>query len=504
MTTQSPEVLPINGLLKDDTNVLLFLRAFLKPQWFQSHGFSLYVPGHDRKKANDTFIKACKKSLSDKGDDEIFTASEDKRRPTFIVATKDIAFTGFSYTKKDFEDTEMIEFEAEVVIHSIAGYTKLCKLMTDKSFVEYKYGGVSSKLDVDGDPIYNCNISTFYLDATGMQMDSYNEMVSTADLKEIRYDFYPGINVPLLMKQYFASDSNILVLSSEPGTGKTSLMRRALADFSIQNKSGARGVYVKDPRILERDEFYGRLKGMNPDFLLLDDMNHGLKLRALNEPGSVVEKLLSFSNGLFKNKIKIIITTNRGVTGIDDAIIRPGRGLDVLEIPFLTRDQAKAIWTDYYKHPLSAFDEKLGAGDMVPQANLATHAKEYAQFETQSYLIDPSISIRDKVIAASKEISEGGENMLSNKLNEIASTKKEEDKGSDYYSKQIEQAVTNGHEALNKLSRQNQDSFYRQPMQAVEPRDNNSFSEEGLIPSAKRSSYRQDPAVDAIASLLRR
>ncbi len=100
--------------------------------------------------------------------------------------------------------------------------------------------------------------------------------------------------------------------------------------------------YTKDLQAMSSDQFWIELHDDKPDLLILDDLD-----AELSRDGKfpVIDKLLTFSDGILVNSTKIIITTNRPIKDIDNALIRPGRCFDCIELNTLTRQQALSIWT---------------------------------------------------------------------------------------------------------------------------------------------------------------
>lgn len=287
----------------------------------------------------------------------------------------------------------------------------LCAIETVPMLSDFEDSGYEpvykkDPVDRDGEKTYNVRFVSGFIDGDG-DLKWSTKNLSTADMKDIRYELYPKINVPAMMDQYVKSKSNVLVLASDPGTGKTSLMRRAIADLAIRKEQDVTAVYIKDPAILRRDDFYGKLTDAAPDFVLLDDFDTGLESRRLSDDNEIIEKLLSYSNGVFKNKTKIVITTNRKLNNLDDALGRPGRCFNILAIPPLDYHEARMVWLNVYHQPDHGFSKIFGSDTSITitQARLDEEASSYGEFEGQSYLYDESISIRDDIIKESARIS---------------------------------------------------------------------------------------------------
>ena len=59
-----------------------------------------------------------------------------------------------------------------------------------------------------------------------------------------------------------------------------------------------------------------------------------------------LNQLLSFTDGVQKNKTKFIITTNQHFDDVDTALLRKGRLFDILEFRKLTNSEALKIWLE--------------------------------------------------------------------------------------------------------------------------------------------------------------
>jgi SpoVK/Ycf46/Vps4 family AAA+-type ATPase len=258
--------------------------------------------------------------------------------------------------------------------------------------------------DRDGEKVYGVAVA---IHNGGKELEFATEYLTTDLLKDVRYDFYPDIDVPMLMDQYMASKSNILIFKGKPGTGKTSLLRRAMADFAVRKGRDIAAVYVQSTELLKQDKFYNAMTKTQPDFILLDDLDHGLHTRLEGTDNAVVEKLLRFSNGLFRCRTKIIVTTNRDFDRTDTALIRKGRTFDIIDIPHLHWAEARMIWENLYGLPragfMSEFRTVVDTDGSITQADLATAADCYTEFKEASYLRNPGLSVHADVLATSAD-----------------------------------------------------------------------------------------------------
>jgi len=279
----------------------------------------------------------------------------------------------------------------------------------------------------DEDEIY-IRISSFFMDSS--KNVSFNDSTkSMKDYSKISLDYYPFINVKEMFNQYIMSDSNILLLAGTTGTGKTKLgdafMHHLLinSEKAIKQKGksnlkvyesmvaeleGVKVAYIKNEGILADDIFWNILREEKYNLVFLDDLDYSLLPRKQNitssediQKNKFISNLLSFTDGIFENgnKTKFVITTNRTVEDIDDAIIRKGRTFDILSLRKLKSEEAKTIWLKELLDE-NLFYETFGS-DEVLQADLGDEISLHIKArETnrvlRSYIKENDISVYNK------------------------------------------------------------------------------------------------------------
>jgi len=242
----------------------------------------------------------------------------------------------------------------------------------------------------------NVDIIEFFWNEKDSYVQENSTRKSLSDFREILPWLYPDIDLDLLVDSFLESDENILVLLWEPGTWKTTFVKylmKKICEKQISNSIS----YVKDEKLLEREQLWMSLKDYESKVVVLDDLDNGLQPRKTGSKDSVnfVNKLLSFSDWLFENKTKIIITSNIVLSEIDSAIIRPGRCFDILNFKHLTYVQAKHVWEKELKS--SSFDLYFPKEQYttISQASLMSKYKEYQSTKIKrTYLKNPEISLK--------------------------------------------------------------------------------------------------------------
>jgi len=229
-------------------------------------------------------------------------------------------------------------------------------------------------------------------------------------LEDISYKFYPYIDVEEMFLQFTKYNENILCLLGKSGLGKTALISCYLKfmtenpdlflkkeleidDFNI--------MYIKSEDVLSSDSFWSNLETSYYNLIVLDDLDYFLGTRNVVESGEDLQKikfisnLLSYTDGIQESDTKIIITTNREVKDIDDAILRKGRMFDVIELRKLYNDEALDVWLSYDLKEELFFEifgdcHEILAADLGSEINKITVDKSTLR---KSYMKEDGISI---------------------------------------------------------------------------------------------------------------
>lgn len=159
------------------------------------------------------------------------------------------------------------------------------------------------------------------------------------DARPICPEFYPFIeDVDTYFERFMGSESQVLLMTGPPGTGKTSLIRWALDKYRF----GATITY--ETKLVRDDELFVHfLTSSETDFLVFEDVDLLLAPRQ-GDNNDVMSKFLNLSDGIVKfPRKKIVFSTNLSDPGkVDSALTRPGRCFDAPEFRELTYREACA------------------------------------------------------------------------------------------------------------------------------------------------------------------
>ena len=310
-------------------------------------------------------------------------------------------------TNKDINDTGYVTFPSGVLyiaqlsgVGDVTSFTVYAMVYTGiwNDISNFIGDNSYSRPVVPG--VYSVNIDHYYLDRTNSaagELKCVEHYRTNKSFKDLLGDMYPKIDIQEMMKQYSNSNESLIILSGQPGTGKTCVAKMMMAAHSENLRHDINVVYVKDRDLLARDSFWAMLSSNEPHMLILDDLDSELLPRTQEDPNPIVSNMLSFSDGIFDVRTKILITTNLTDSLIDGALVRPGRCFDTLSIPQLNDTEARNVWVNTLGAPEDEFTKRLGGINPVSQAAVMSEYERFAKSKAPTYLRDPSISIRSLI-----------------------------------------------------------------------------------------------------------
>ena len=182
-------------------------------------------------------------------------------------------------------------------------------------------------------------------------------------------NYIPYIDTDEMFKQFFGGDENILLLVGKSGTGKSKLTSIAIEYLASNraNSSNRTVATISDANILLNDFFWYQIRDNRIDLVILDDFDFMLGSRDSEDTkhNKFLSKFLTFTDGVRKNKIKFIVTTNQEYRDMDKAILRKGRLFDVIEMRELSLEEGLEIWKSEGITEPYPFDNSVTIADLV-------------------------------------------------------------------------------------------------------------------------------------------
>lgn len=197
--------------------------------------------------------------------------------------------------------------------------------------------------------VIEIKMSWHYSSGRGIDSADIPVSINSTPAKDSHYPFIKD-GIDTFLEKYHNSTNTILLLTGEPGTGKTSFIRHYISKYRLDS------MVTYDENVMNRDDFYiSFLTSSKKHVLIVEDADLLLSKREDAE-NKIMSKFLNVSDGLVKsvNK-KIIFSTNiTQLNKIDPAVIRKGRCFDIVEFRKLTLDEANIINKD---NSLSLFEK---------------------------------------------------------------------------------------------------------------------------------------------------
>jgi len=190
----------------------------------------------------------------------------------------------------------------------------------------------------------------------------YTDDISTVDFQSVditelyNEDFIEIDN--LISESLQKTQSGMVLLHGEPGTGKTTYIKHLICKFIDKEFIFIQNDFVKD---LLKPSFVSFLLQNKNAILIIEDAEKVVISRENSMNDSVVSTILQLTDGLFSDflNIKIICTFNTNIERIDKALLRKGRM--IAKYKFLPLSPEKT----------AALAKKLGHADVTGSLTLA-------------------------------------------------------------------------------------------------------------------------------------
>lgn len=243
-------------------------------------------------------------------------------------------------------------------------------LYEDRSYLTVDYSSLSNNISISGQTIdhklidmvalikkdyltlvKNNIVYTIIKTASGLEISNMGDGSSELIRENYRPEVLEDLDYVITAFSKSPPNGRICILSGQPGTGKTYLIR------SILKQLDAMFIIVPSNLIdaLDKPEFIPLLSSIKRDhqkpiILIIEDGDVCLVPRK-NDNISAIASLLNLSDGILGAMIdiKMIISTNAAIKSMDEAIMRPGRLCRNICVSALDYDQANVLYQKLMK-----------------------------------------------------------------------------------------------------------------------------------------------------------
>ncbi|QSG09325.1 CDC48 family AAA ATPase [Halapricum desulfuricans] len=188
-----------------------------------------------------------------------------------------------------------------------------------------------------------------------------------------------------------------VLLHGPPGTGKT-LLARALA-----GESGVNFIHVNGPELLDRyvgeseesvREVFDRARQTAPTIVFLDEIDAiaGRRGDSNEVTERVVSQLLTELDGVAENPNLVVVAATNRKAAIDDALLRPGRLEEHIEVPLPDADARRKILDVHTRD--KPLDEDVDLEELV------TGTEGYSGAEIEALVRKATIAAIDDIVLA--------------------------------------------------------------------------------------------------------
>lgn len=146
---------------------------------------------------------------------------------------------------------------------------------------------------------------------------------TSVDIHEMYNDDFAEID-EIISTSMAKTESGIVLLHGEPGTGKTTYIKHLICKFKDKEFIFIQNDFVRD---LLKPSFISFLLQNKNSVLIIEDAEKVVVSRDNVSEDSIVSTILQLTDGLFSDflNIKILCTFNTDIAHIDKALLRKGR-----------------------------------------------------------------------------------------------------------------------------------------------------------------------------------
>jgi len=168
-------------------------------------------------------------------------------------------------------------------------------------------------------------------------------------------EFYPwmnGTSIQDYFSGYLEDKANVMLFMGPPGTGKSSMIRTAVAKLGLKILFCSSMAVASDPSFVAKLGEKVGSESSDYDMIVIEDAD--VLIRPRSQGNVALSEILNSTSGMTsKGNYKLLVTTNQVTTeNIDEALLRPGRCYDVMEFGYLDNDEANAAREAIKLNPL--------------------------------------------------------------------------------------------------------------------------------------------------------
>lgn len=215
--------------------------------------------------------------------------------------------------------------------------------------------------------------------------------IKNQEISNLDYDYYPYLDVNILIEEYYQSSDKLLILHGSPGVGKSKLSTLISHRFNKEFNYNVimfpgRHCSIADAWTAIEKSVENNSRNGKETLIIIDDLDPILLNREMpdNSNGNIFfNSLITLLDGVISVGIKFLITTNHVIRKDEDSpLYRPGRLFDSILLRPLSFEESIYLLKKYKvdKNKISEF-EKL---DM----------KEYYQSFVAQFIHDTNNKIK--------------------------------------------------------------------------------------------------------------
>ena len=192
--------------------------------------------------------------------------------------------------------------------------------------------------------------------------------IKNQEIVNLDYDYYPYIDVSVLIDEFNQSSDKLLILHGSPGVGKSKLSTLISHRFNKEFNYNVimfpgRHCSIADAWTTIEDSIEKNSRNGKETLIIIDDLDPILLNREMsdNPKGNIFfNSLITLLDGVVSVGIKFIITTNHVIRKSEDSpLYRPGRLFDSILLRPLTFDESIYLLKKYKvnKNKISEFNK---------------------------------------------------------------------------------------------------------------------------------------------------